>query len=65
MTELNIDRVGDSYAVDYSADGVEFRDTEEIIELIDGLYNRQGSVKAGDEFIVSKVEFHGHFKARG
>lgn len=64
MTKLNIDRVGDSYTVDYSAAGIEFIDTEEFIELIDTLYNRQGSVQSGDKFIVNKFEFHGQFKAK-
>jgi len=65
MTELTIDRVGDSYVIDYSADNVEIRDAQEIIELIVDLYERQGSAKIGDEFIVSNVEFHGHFQVKG
>lgn len=64
MTELTIDRVGDSFAVDYSADGVELRDAQEIIELIVDLYDRQGSVRDGEDFTVSKIEFHGQFKVR-
>lgn len=64
MTEVNIDRVGDSFAVDYTADGVELRDAQEIIELIVDLYERQGSFGDGENFTVSGIEFHGHFKAR-
>lgn len=67
MTKLNIDRVGESkpmYAIDYAADGVEIGDVREIMELITDLYERQGSFKQGEEFVVSKVEFHGHFKIR-
>ncbi len=64
MTELTIDRVGDSYVIDYSADNVEIRDAQEIIELIVDLYDRQGSAKIGDKFIIGRVEFHGHFKVR-
>lgn len=62
MTEVNIDRVGDSYAIDFSAECVDFLDVQEIIEVISNIYDRQGSVKTGEEFVVSKVELHGHFK---
>ena len=65
MTEVNIDRVGDSYAIDFSAECVDFLDVHEIIEVISNMYDRQGSSKSGEEFIVSKVELHGHFKVRG
>jgi len=64
VTEVTIDRVGDSYVIDYSADNVEIRDAQKIIELIADLYDRQGSAKIGDDFIVSNVEFHGYFKVR-
>lgn len=65
MTKLNIDRVGDSYAIDFSAECIEFLDVQEIIEVLFNLYERHGSSKTGDEFVVSKVELHGHFKVRG
>lgn len=65
MTEVNIDRVGDSYAIDFSAECVEFIDVQEIIEVLFNLYERQGASKTGEEFIVSKVELHGHFKVKG
>lgn len=65
MTDLHINRVGNSYAFDYTGAGIEFRDVQEFMELIADLYERQGSVKAGDAFVVGKVEFHGHFKLRG
>lgn len=64
MTKLNIDRVGDSYVIDYSADNVEIRDAQEIIELIGDLYDRQGSAKVGYEFNVGHIEFNGQFKAK-
>lgn len=64
MTKLNIDRLGDSFAVDYTADDVELRDAQEIIELIVDLYDRQGSFEDGEDFTVCRIEFHGHFKAR-
>ena len=64
MTKLNIDREGDSYAVDYSADNVVLRDAQEIIEMIVDLYDRHGSVRDGEDFTVSKIEFHGYFKER-
>lgn len=64
MMELNIDRVGNSYAIDYSADNVVIRDAQEILEMIVDLYDRHGSFGDGEDFTVSKVEFHGHFKVR-
>ena len=64
MTKLNIDRVDDSYVVDYSAECVEFIGVQEIIDVLSNLYYRQGLSKTGEEFVVSKVELHGHFKER-
>ena len=65
MTELKIDKVGNRYTVHYSAEGVDFQSAQEIIELITGVYERQGSFSGDDDFIVSKITFYGHFKVRG
>ena len=64
MTKLTIDRVSDSYVIDYSADNVEIIDAQEFIELIVDLYARQGSFGDEENFAVSSIKFHGHFKAR-
>lgn len=64
MMELNIDRVGDSFTVDYTAEGIEIRDVQDILNMIVDLYDRQGAVRDGDDFPVSKIEFHGQFKVK-
>lgn len=64
MTDVNIVRVGDSYSIDFSAEYVEFIDVQEIIEVLENIYIRQRSLKEGEIFTVSKIEFHGHFKLR-
>lgn len=65
MTKLNIDREGNGYDVNYIAENVDYIDVREISELIADLYSREGSFGDEDDFIVNKVEFHGHFKLRG
>lgn len=64
MTKLNIDREGNGYSVNYIAEKVDYRDVQEIFELITDLYDRQGSAKAGYEFNVRHIEFNGQFKER-
>lgn len=62
MTKLNIDRENNGYSVNYIAEKVDYRNVQEIFELITDLYDRQGSFGDGDGFPVYKIEFHGYFK---